>query len=100
MDVAKINAVESELDSFVSRRDKERRRDQGERPHEAIWAESVRAHNAECQEAHWWRWRTYYIQQRRARRRTFALLDARDEAEIEKCNQMLGIAGPHGKDAA
>ena len=47
MDVAKVNAIEGELDSFVARRDKERRRDEGERPPEAIWQVSVRAYNGQ-----------------------------------------------------
>jgi hypothetical protein len=46
VDVAKANMVEAELDSFVARRDKERRRDEGERLPEEIWQESVRAYNA------------------------------------------------------
>ena len=41
MHVAKVNAIEGELDSFVARRDKERRRDEGERAPEEIWQESL-----------------------------------------------------------
>ena len=47
VDVAKVNAVEGELDSFVARRDRERRRDEGERPAEEIWAQSVRTYNGQ-----------------------------------------------------
>ena len=46
VDVVKINAIEGELSAFVSKRDKERRRDEGERAREAIWQESVRVFNA------------------------------------------------------
>jgi hypothetical protein len=51
VDVAKVNAIEGELDSFVKRRDEEPRRDEGERPVEEIWAKSCRryAEARECQ---------------------------------------------------
>ena len=91
MNVAKVNAIEGELDSFVARRDKERRRDEGARPAEEIWAESVRRHHAQRQEALAWQWLRYHVARQRAHRHTFALLDAHHSAEIEKYERMLNI---------
>lgn len=45
-DIAAGEAVEHELDAFVARRDKERRKTEGERVEEAAWAESSRRHRA------------------------------------------------------
>ena len=38
VDVAKVEAIEGELDGLVARRDKARRRDEGAPPAEEIWA--------------------------------------------------------------
>jgi hypothetical protein len=91
VDTAKINAIEGELDSFVAGRDKERWRGEGERPAEEIWQESMRTYNAKRQVALAWEWLRYHVRRRRARKHTFALLDAHDEAEIRRYEEMLGI---------
>ena len=97
--VAKVNAIEGELDSFVARRDKERRRDEGERAPEEIWQESVRRHHAQRQEALAWQWLRYHVARQRAHRKTFALLDAHHESEIQKYERLLNI-DYQGGDAA
>ncbi len=102
MDVAKTNTVEGELDFFVARRDEQRRRAEGERPAEEIWQESVRRYNARRQRELCWEWLRYHVARQRANRKTFALLDAMHETEIQKYSQMLGLDDhePNGKDAA
>jgi hypothetical protein len=44
LDVAHAETVEKELDSFITRRDYQRRRSEGERPEEALWRASERRH--------------------------------------------------------
>ena len=102
MDVAKVNAIEGELDSFVARRDKERRRDGGARPAEERWAESVRRHHAQRQQElarEWLRWHQRMLSNHA---RTASLIAAHHRSEIERYEQMLGLDGPepNGKDAA
>jgi hypothetical protein len=46
--------------------------------------ESIRAFNAQYQEALAWQWLEYHQRRQRAHRHTFALLDAHHAAEIEK----------------
>ena len=99
MNVAKVNAIEGELDSLVARRDKERWREEGERPAEDIWEESVRRHHARQQQELAWEWLRYHVARQRAHRHTFALLDAHHSAEIEKYERMLNI-DYRGGDAA
>ena len=91
--VAKTNMVEAELDGFVARRDKERRRDEGERAREEIWAESCRRHHEQRQEQLALEWLAYHQQRQRAHRKTFALLDAMHAAEIAKYEAMLKLDG-------
>ena len=94
MDVVKVNQVEGELDSFVAKRDAQRRRTEGEREREAIYMASVRRHHAQHQEALAWEWLEYHQRRQRAHRQTFALLDAHHEAEIQRYERMLGLSSP------
>ena len=94
MDVARVNAIEGELDSFVNRRDKERRRDEGERPAEAIWQESVRAYNARRDQERAWEWLRFHARQLRNHETTSALITAHHRQEIRRYEAMLGLDGP------
>jgi hypothetical protein len=102
LDVVRVNQVEGELDAYIARADKQRRQDEGERPAEEIWAESVRTYNAKRREALAWEWLRYHVARQRAHRHTFALLNAHHSAEIEKYEAILGLDDPEpdGKDAA
>jgi hypothetical protein len=91
MDVAKTNMVEAELDSFVARRDKERRRGEGERAPEEIWQESVRTLNAKRQEALCWEWLRFHSRQLRNHETTSALITAHHRREIAKYEELLGL---------
>ena len=97
--VAHSEASEKELDSLIRRRDTQRRETEGHRLSEELWAESVRRHHAQRQEALAWQWLRYHVARQRAHRHTFALLDAHHSAEIEKYERMLNI-DYQGGDAA
>ena len=62
--VAKGEAVESELDAFIARRDKERRQSEGERAREALWQESVRRYNARQEQDHRAAWHEHWRKMR------------------------------------
>ncbi len=98
MDVAKVNTVESELDGLICRRHETRVSEEQGRVEDG-WAESVRCHHAQRREALAWQWLEYHQRRRRAHRKTFALLDAHHEAEIQRYSEMLGI-DDKGDDAA
>jgi hypothetical protein len=48
--VAKGEMAESSIDTFIAKRDKQRRQTESERAREKLWAQSVRAYNARCGE--------------------------------------------------
>jgi len=50
-DIATGEKIEHKLDAFSRKRDKERRRTEGERPEEEAWKESVRRYEA-ARDAH------------------------------------------------
>jgi hypothetical protein len=83
-DIARGEAVEKELDVFVSRRDTKRRESEGERPAEAAWAESERAHDAGRREALRSAWCAFHRDQAERLRRNLGALVAAHEAEAEK----------------
>ena len=62
------------------------------REREEIWAASVRAHNAQRQEGLARQWLEYHVARQRANRKTYTMLDAHHEAEIQRYEQMLGIS--------
>ena len=91
VDVAKVNAIEGELDSFVSRRDKQRRRDEGDRPPEEIWQESVRAYNARREQELWWAWLRWHQRMLNNHTKTSALITSHHRSEIERYERLLNI---------
>ena len=93
MDVARGAQVEAELDRLITKRH-ETRVSEEQRRVEDGWAESVRRHHAQRQEALAWQWLEYHQRRQRAHRKTFALLDAHHAAEIAKYEAMLGLDGP------
>lgn len=91
MDVTHIEAVESGLDSFIAGRAKQRRKDEGERPAEEIWAASCRAYNAKLREQHLWDRLLAAEDRIRAHEATFGTLIARHEEEATRCRVALGL---------
>ena len=93
VDATKVNTIEGELDSFVAKRDAQRRLTEGEREREALYMESVRRHHAQRQEAFAWQWLDYHRRRQAAHRQTFALLESMHEQEIQRYSEMLGLVG-------
>lgn len=91
MDVAKVNQVEGDLDAFISKRDKQRRRAEGHRPSEALWVESCRRYaQTRCEEELWERL-LFATAMRRSHTRTFAELDAKYSRMISDLETQLGL---------
>ncbi len=91
VDAAKVNAIEGELDSFVARRDKARRRDEGERGREELYMESVRRHHARREAELAWAWLRFHARQLKNHETVSRLITAHHEAEIHKYEEMLGL---------
>ena len=91
MEIARGEAVEHELDSYITRADKRRREDAGERAREELWQASVRAHHERCQRELAWEWLRFHARQLRNHELTSRLIAAHHEQEIEKYERMLNI---------
>jgi hypothetical protein len=94
VDIVRGEQVEAEHNGYIARADKRRRETEGERAREELWRESVRRFNARQQQELAWEWLRYHVARQRAHRKTFALLDAHHEAEIQRYERMLGLDGP------
>ena len=84
MDTAKVNAIEGELDAFVAKRHEKRVREEGERPHEALWAESERRYFEAQRRARETERYEYHRGQADRLRRTMGELVAYHESEAER----------------
>jgi hypothetical protein len=82
--VARGEFVEGELDTFIERRDTQRRETEGERLERELWAESVTRYNARRRAENEAAWCEYHRGQAERRRRILASLVAYHEAEAEK----------------
>ncbi len=60
MDIAQGEKVEGELDIFIERRERERRKSEGDRRAEEMWAESERVYFARLQEDNRIAWCDYH----------------------------------------
>ncbi len=83
-DIARGEAVEHELVAFVSRQHDRRVVDEGERPAEAAWAESERAHDAGRRDEMRAAWCEYHRLQAGRHRAVLESLIDRHEAEAER----------------
>ena len=99
MDVWKGEAVEGDLNAYITRADKRRRKLEGERPAEESYMPGLRRRDAERQRDLAWEWLRHHTQKMRNRDRTKAILDAQDLQEIARYEHMLGI-DYEGDDAA
>jgi hypothetical protein len=59
VDISRFEQVETDLDRLIERRDTERRKSEGERLEEELWAESVRRYNARQDADHRLAWHEY-----------------------------------------
>ncbi len=95
-DIAKGEAVEAELDHFISRRDARCRASEGDRATENLWEVSSRLQQARRAAALRAEWSEYHREQAERHRRTLAALISRHEAEAAR----LGATNQIGGDAA
>ncbi len=83
-EIARGEAVEKELDAFISKRHDRRLTDEGERPTEEAWMESGRRHDASRREALRSAWCAFHRDQAERLRRNLAALVAHHEREAER----------------
>ena len=83
MDIVRSEAVEKELDGLIRRRHDQRAAENGHRPSEELWAESVRVYNArrevEAREA----WAAYHRSAAERIERTAAQIAAEHRVRAE-----------------
>ena len=80
MDIAQGETAEAHLDALIEKRDKQRRKTEGERPVEEMWAESERVYFSRRQEENRTAWCDYH---RRLQALHQGLADEHD-AELKK----------------
>jgi len=83
-DISRGEAVEHEIDAFVSKRHERRVIEEGERPAEEAWMESERAHNRRRREENRAAWSEYHRGQAERLRRNLEGLIAHHETEARK----------------
>ncbi len=81
--VARGEIAESGLDNFIAQRDKQRRREEGERPAEAMWAESCRVYADGQRREMRARWYAFHMDQAERIERTAAALAGEHRARAE-----------------
>jgi hypothetical protein len=92
VDIARGEMVESELDAMIRRRDTERRKSEGERREEEMYAESVRRYNERQRQQLWWERLRFSEQMVASHTATFRAIIARHEEDAARCRHALGLA--------
>jgi hypothetical protein len=85
--------AESGLDNFIAQRDKQRRREEGERPAEAMWAESCRVYAEQERRRGWWERLRHHEAMIRAHDLNHALIVDGHRREADKYAELLGLGG-------
>jgi hypothetical protein len=83
-DIGRGEAVEHELDAFISKRHEQRVKSEGERQAEEAWKESVRRYEALRREENRQAWASFHETQAERHRRTLAGLIAGHEEKARK----------------
>ncbi len=83
-DIGQGERAEAELDSFISRRDRQRRETEGDRAAEDLWEASSRLHSARRRAENRAAWCEYHRGRADSLRRTLGALVAHHEAEAER----------------
>jgi hypothetical protein len=89
--VAKGEVAEASISAFIGKRDEHRRKTEGERPEEEMYAESVRRWNEHRQRQQWWEWLRYHELMIRAHNATAEALVRGHRLEVERYEALLGI---------
>ena len=100
MEISKGEAVEGDLNAYITRADKRRRKQDGERPPEESYMPALRRRDEDRQKETAWAWLRHHQRQLNSHTRTAALLTAHHEREIAKYERMLGITYDEGDSAA
>ena len=91
MDIGKGERAEGDIDSFITKADKLRRKAEGERPQEESYVPNLRRRDDDRQRSLAWQWLRHHTQKMANRDRTKAMLDAHDRQEIARYERILGI---------
>jgi hypothetical protein len=89
--VAKGEVAERHISAFISKRDEQRKAQEGERRELEDWQITERLEDAQEREARAWAWIAFKRAQIERRHRTCEILDARDLADIDRLSAFLGI---------
>jgi hypothetical protein len=84
MDVVRGEMVEKELTAFIGKRDKQRRKVEGERRIEEAWMESERRYNDKRQQENKAAWYGWHLDQAERHRRTLEELVRQHEAQAAR----------------
>lgn len=91
--ISRGEAVEHELDAFVSKRHEQRIKAEGERQTEEAWKASERAHEEKRRQLARLEWHAYHCGQAERHRRTLAALIREHEAQAAKLLEAPEVAG-------
>jgi hypothetical protein len=84
LDLETREKVEADLERLITRRDKDRRKEEGERAREMMWKASVARHNEQRRLQARYEWHLHHVGQADRLRRTLEDLIAYHEAAAEK----------------
>ena len=84
VDVGRAESVERELDRLIEKRHDQRATEEGHRPSEELWHESVRRYNLERERNLRAEWCSYHQDQAARHRRTLEALISRHEEAAAK----------------
>lgn len=87
-DVEAVERVESELDAFIEKRDRE---DKEANAIEVAYAASVRRFHQKRHQQNAWRWYHYHAKQLHRHVATFEALTTRHKAEVDRFARILGM---------
>jgi hypothetical protein len=90
VDIARGELVEAELDAMIRRRDTERRKSEGERLEEVLWAESERRYTRRQREQNRWEWVRYFDRMARNHARLSEEYERRAEELCEENGRSRG----------
>jgi hypothetical protein len=92
-------AAEAQLERFIESRDEKRRQTEGDRQAEELWMETVRRYHEKERTSLLWERLRYHEAMVRAHTTTHEAIIARHRAELQRCEQLLGISDTKGEAA-
>jgi hypothetical protein len=92
VDVERTEMVEGEIDVFIARRDRERRKDEGERAAEEMYEESCRRHSERVRQEDLWKWKRHHEAMIRAHEANLAAVVGAHKERLARVDALLGIS--------